>query len=93
MKPKQLKIGSHKFAIKYKNLTKEEADNNSGYACVVENKIVINDSLPLTQQESTLLHEIIEVINFQYQLKLDHNIIMTLETALYQVLKDNKLRF
>lgn len=41
------------------------------------------------QAESTLLHEVIEALNFHLELKLEHPAIMRLEAGLYQVLADN----
>lgn len=41
------------------------------------------------QKMSTVLHEIIEALNYHLELKLDHNVIMSLEASLYQVLNDN----
>ena len=38
---------------------------------------------------STLLHEIIEAINYHLGLNLPHRTIMALEAGLYQVLADN----
>jgi len=84
----KLKIGSHSYDVIFKNLD-DEAQPNSGYCNTTGNKITINNTLPISQQESTIVHEIIEAINFLYQLELKHNKIMTLETALYQILKDN----
>lgn len=43
--------------------------------------------------EETLLHEIIEVINHNCELKLEHYKITALASCLYQVLKDNNLVF
>ena len=45
----------------------------------------------LTEQQrvSTVLHEILEAINFHLQLKLEHNVIMSLETAVFQALTAN----
>ena len=86
---KQLNICGHDYKLFFKDMKKEEADDNSGYCVVSGNKIVINKELPLSQQESTIIHETIEAINFLFELNLEHNKIMTLETALYQFLKDN----
>lgn len=41
------------------------------------------------QKQSTALHEIIEALSYHLQLNLEHNIIMSLEASLYQVLSDN----
>lgn len=38
---------------------------------------------------STILHEIIEAINYHLNLRLEHNIIMSLESALFQILTAN----
>lgn len=59
----------------------------------MEQKIVIDESLPQDKKEETLLHEIIEALSGYYSLNLDHEVITTLGFGLYQVLKDNKLHF
>lgn len=41
------------------------------------------------QQLSTLLHEIIEALNYHLDLGIQHQTIMALEAGLYQVLADN----
>ena len=41
------------------------------------------------QEISTLLHEIVEALNYHQQWSLEHKTIMSLEASLYQVLVDN----
>ena len=41
-------------------------------------------------ENKVLLHEIIEAINFDYELKLEHQKITILESTLYQVIIDNQ---
>ena len=53
--------------------------------------IYLEKEAPKDLQESTLIHEIIEAINWELELNLEHNKITALESGLYQVLKDNKL--
>lgn len=89
--PKSIKIGGQNYKVIIKDLDKSEAQNNCGYCRATDNEIYINTSISQEQQESTLLHEILEALNFNYQLELEHNKIQTLEATLYQVLKDNKL--
>jgi len=89
--PKEIKIGGLVYKIEEKDLRITEVENNSGYCRVNDEKIVINSELTENVKESTLLHEIIEAINFNHQLELPHSTIMTLEATLYQVIKDNKL--
>ena len=43
------------------------------------------------RQEATLFHEILEAINYELELNMEHPLISKLETAIYAVLKDNKL--
>lgn len=38
---------------------------------------------------STLLHEVLEALNYHLGLKLEHKVIMSLEAGLFQVLVDN----
>ena len=39
--------------------------------------------------KSVLIHEIIEALNYRLELKLEHNVITSLETGLFQVFQDN----
>lgn len=56
----------------------------------VKNQILpIASDLAPQQKTSTILHEVIEALNYHLDLKLKHDIIMRLESGLYQVLTDN----
>ncbi len=59
----------------------------------VTQEIAIADNLTKDQQGETLLHEIIEAIANNCDLGLEHFQIQVLGFVLYQVLKDNQLRF
>jgi hypothetical protein len=52
-------------------------------------KIQIASDLCQQEKETTVLHEIIESINYHLELKLEHPVIMSLEASLYQALTDN----
>ena len=54
-----------------------------------ELQIQIAADLVPAQITSTLLHEIIEALNYHLQLELPHRTIMSLESGLYQTLTDN----
>lgn len=91
MLPETLNIQGKHFNITYKD---KLADNNMVYcgcAYVDDQRIEINTAYPVECQESTLLHEVIEVINDLNELGLKHWQICVLETGLYQVLKENKI--
>lgn len=92
--PTTLNIQGKTFTIKYeKELTDNGRGEFCGFAHCAEQYIEISTKYPAECQESTLLHEIIEVINDLNELGLKHHQICALETGLWQVLKDNKLRF
>ena len=40
--------------------------------------------------KSVLIHEIVEALNYRLELKLDHNIITSLEAGFFQIFQDNK---
>lgn len=52
-------------------------------------KIRIADDLCEQQIISTVLHEIVEALSYHLELRLEHNVIMSLEAGLYQVLSEN----
>jgi hypothetical protein len=67
----------------------DEIGNYSGGFTSSQNRIQVASDLCDEQKVSTLLHEIIEALNHFLELKLEHNVISSLESGLYQVLKDN----
>ena len=90
--PKTLKIGGLVFEVKIEHgVVAGREDVALGLCdtnlCVIKIDKVLGQSL----KESVLLHEILEAINAMHELQLPHNAITTLETALYQILKDNRL--
>ena len=50
----------------------------------MNNTILIDKRQNRQRQESCLIHEIIEVLNYDYGWKFDHAIISQLETGIYQ---------
>ena len=52
-------------------------------------QILINPLQDPQSKQLTLLHEVLEAINFLYEIKLSERDIKTLEATLGQVLKDN----
>ena len=53
--------------------------------------IFIDGKAPRQMQESTLIHEIIEVLNSHLCMNIEHDNIERLECGLYQVLTENNL--
>lgn len=86
--PDKVKIGGHVYDCEmFSDLTRDSGA--LGCSCGNALRIRIDNSIPRENQESVLLHEIIEQINYRYELGLEHKQITTLETALYQVMVDN----
>ncbi|KWT87645.1 MAG: hypothetical protein H7843_15775 [Nitrospirota bacterium] len=89
--PKKLIIGGLEYRVELvdPSFSKEQL----GQIDLIKGIIKINKEITRERQESTLLHEIIEAINDQYQFQLEHEKIQGLEATLYQVLKDNNIYF
>jgi hypothetical protein len=84
--PDDIKIGG----IKYKILECDPQVSESYGKTVFESaSIHLDETLAPEVARATLLHEVIEVINEENELKLEHRAIQTLATQLFQVLKDN----
>lgn len=93
MKPKQLKIGGRIIDVQFVDGEENFPDGEMGLSFIQRGLIKIDNTMEEEFQKQVLLHEILEFVNDMFELKLEHYKITCLETALYQVLKDNKLRF
>ena len=85
--PKKLKIGGHTYKV---NLTKDEnlvRGGSFGNRNCNDMTINISSELGKSEQEATLLHEILHAINTEWEECLVENVAQ----GLYQVLVDNKL--
>ena len=94
MIPKKVKISGHIVQIEVtKDRVKYHGTDSSGCAALMQNKIFIEANNNIQFQHEVLMHEILEHINYQYQIEMPHDKLTTLSQALYQVMKDNKLKF
>ncbi len=90
--PKTIKICGHRYKIKLlKDRIKEDGMENPASSFSRTNTIWIDLNQAESRIETCLLHEIIEMLNYELELKLEHRTMSELESGLYQVLKDNKL--
>lgn len=86
--PDKVKIGSHIYTCGYSdNLTRDS--DALGQSCGNALEIRVDAAIPRSNQESAFLHEVLEQINYRYELRLEHRTITVLETSLYQVMRDN----
>lgn len=90
--PNKLKIGGIILDVITDNYLASSEDK-FGECDRMRGRIVIDASQPDDHKEATLLHEILEVINGEHEMGLEHKQITSLASCLYQVLKDNKLCF
>lgn len=88
MIPEKIKIGGMFYRVSENRKLARDRDS-SGESCGNDLWITIDTTLSRQNQETTLLHEIIEQINAVYDLDLEHHKISLLEAALYQVIMDN----
>jgi hypothetical protein len=85
---KQLKILGYSYVL---DLSKKLRDLGGNVGnCDMDNKIMqVANDVDSDMIASTLLHEIIEALNYHLELKLEHRQIMGLEAGLYQALSEN----
>jgi len=88
--PKTLRISGHDVKV---NLKKDLArdERNMGQSCLHGMYINIDATILKTMQESTLIHEILHVINELNNIELSEKQIIQLECGIYQIINDNKL--
>lgn len=79
----KLKIGAHRVTVRYKELSGEQL----GLFNRENNTITIHPTLTPSQKDSTLIHEIMHVLNSE----VNHTYLDGLSEQLLQVLNDNKL--
>ena len=87
---KVLIVDSIKEAIVSYETDITDNDTTVGYISCKHATTWIQGGIPKEMQESIFLHEVIEAINDSLALKLHHDNIDRLDSALYQVINDNK---
>jgi hypothetical protein len=85
--PNTIKIGGIYYKIIPVDYKVSDSYGKTVFECA---SIHLDDTLVHDMALATLLHEVIEVINEENELKLKHRVIQTLATQMFQVLKDNK---
>ena len=83
-----IKILGHMMRIQY-DATLLRDREIYGWSSGPKNIIAFDPTVCLSQQQDTLLHEIIEMINNNLQLQLEHRAIQSLGSVLQQVIVDN----
>ena len=92
-----LKILGREFEVIQEVRNKDHGVDHAGACSPYYHKLYIANTEPQEGMELTLLHEIIEIIVRDFELKIisafgeGHKSISTISNVLYQVLKDNDL--
>ncbi len=91
--PDKVLIGGHEYPVEV--IDGDTRFLNSGELNTWTQEIRINtsDGHPEGAQAEAFLHEIIEAINHDNELKLEHRNISVLGTQLFAVIRNNKLDF
>ena len=92
MKPntRPITILGHPYTVVRDKTTNEIGA--SGRLFTANGEIQVAKDLCPTQATSTILHEIIEAINWHCELRLKHAAIMTLESTLFTILTSNGVK-
>jgi len=85
--PKSIVIGGRTYTVEMRDREKDDGLQKCATVNFVWQKIWIDNKTHRELQETSFLHEIIEVINEQNGLKLEHDTIVQLEGALFPALK------
>jgi hypothetical protein len=82
--PVKIKVGGLDYKLQFVDGLADFGSTNFNKQVILIDKDLTNDN-----KVSTLVHEILEILNSQNDLNLTHQTISTLEAGLYQVIKDN----
>lgn len=88
--PSSLKIGGHVYTVRVlKNIAKDDDffKKECGDTSLSKCEIRIDGNQVASQQEETLIHEVLHAINNT----IDHALLHSIAHAFHQVLRDNKL--
>lgn len=89
--PKRIKIGAQIYKVI--PCRREGRESRFGSIDAVHLELRLADEAEPTRQEQTLIHEIVEGINIEYDVGLKHHQIELLEIGIYRLLCDNPAMF
>lgn len=84
----KLRILGIDYSVIFRDGIQHEGSECHGLADLDHQIIYIDKSNSSQMQTTAIIHEIIEAINYQLELKLKHNQIMSLECGIFQSLKE-----
>lgn len=90
--PEKLQVFAHAYTVAsdpkefYGSMDMGSCDSNTL-------KINIAPFVPESSQAETLLHEIMEAINYHFELQLEHHALTVLALGVFTVIRENNLDF
>jgi len=84
---KTLNILGYQYEVRF--APSQDMGGKAGRFMTLPPRILVAEDCARDQQISTMLHEIIEGLDYHLELKLEHNQISALEAGLFQVLTTN----
>lgn len=91
-KPTKITASGIEWTVKYCK-KHPKLKGRDGFCDHPSNTIYIDGKLNETAQHSTLLHEIIHIVERTHRVKLSEDQVLGLEAGLFQIIHDNKLVF
>ena len=88
---KKINIMGHEFKVKYEN-PRPWACNAMGRMDELTNTICVNSELPQSQQEATLIHEIVHVIFSTNGIDVSEEVVTVLASGLYEIIATNNIK-
>ena len=83
----KINVLGHDYEISFdKSVTELDSYGETNFPA---QKITIPFDLATQNKEASIVHEMLEILNYHLQLNLDHDKIMALESGVFQVLKNN----
>lgn len=84
----EINILGHKYTLTFNDKLHHER-NSYGTYCGSSMEIAIDPSYSESRKTSTIIHELIEAINHELEVGLEHKQITLLESGLFQILTSN----
>jgi hypothetical protein len=85
---KRIKIAGHWYKVQYKdNLARD--NDAAGRSNANKLTIDLDPTGATSHKQEILIHEIVEQLNYRFELGMPHGTISSISAGLYQVLTDN----
>ena len=91
--PDKIRIMGHEYSVTLDDKLFARESVGCAKACANSLEITLASNVPESRQAEGFLHEIIEMLKYTLQVKINHNDLSALSEGLFSVIRDNKLDF